>query len=79
MNNATYTARIETAAKNRTPYMLCKYLQELAGEFHSFYAVSRVIIEDKALMKSRIALIKAVVTVIKSGLTILGISAPEKM
>ena len=74
-----YKHIIETAAKNRTPYMLCKYLQELAGEFHSFYAVSRVIIDDKALMKSRIALIKAVVTVIKSGLDILGISAPEKM
>ena len=74
-----YKHIIETAAKNRTPYMLCKYLQELAGEFHSFYAVSRVIIEDKDLMKSRVALIKAVVTVIKSGLTILGISAPEKM
>ena len=74
-----YKHIIETAAKNRTPYMLCKYLQEIAGEFHSFYAVSRVIVEDKALMKARIALIKAVVTVVKSGLTILGISAPEKM
>ena len=74
-----YKHIIETAAKNRTPYMLCKYLQELAGDFHSFYAVSRVIVEDKALMMARIALIKAVITVIKSGLKILGISAPEKM
>ena len=74
-----YKHVIETAAKNRTPYILCKYLQELAGDFHSFYAVSRVIIDDKPLMKARLAVIKSVVTVIKSGLSILGISAPERM
>ena len=74
-----YKHIIETAAKNRTPYLLCKYLQELAADFHSFYSVSRVIVEDKSLMFSRVALVKSVVTVIKSGLNILGISAPEKM
>ncbi len=87
-NNATknlvlkleeYKNVIETSAKNRTPYLICKYLQELASEFHSFYAVSRVIVEDKKLMSARIGVIKAVITVIKSGLTILGISAPERM
>ena len=74
-----YKHIIQTAAKNRTPYLLCKYLQELAADFHSFYSVSRVIVDDKTLMFSRVALVKAVVTIIKSGLKILGISAPEKM
>ena len=70
---------IETAAKNRTPYLLCKYLQDLAGDFHSFYAVSRVIIDDKKLMIARLNIIKSVIEIIKTGLEILGISAPEKM
>ncbi len=74
-----YKNIIQTAAKNRTPYMLCTYLQELAGDFHSFYSVSRVIVEDKKLMLARLAVVKAVVAVIKSGLCILGISAPERM
>ena len=70
---------IETAAKNRTPYLLCKYLQDLAGDFHSFYAVSRVIVDDKKLMSARLNIIKSVIDIIKTGLGILGISAPEKM
>ena len=70
---------IETAAKNRTPYLLCKYLQDLASDFHSFYAVSRVITEDRKLMFARLAVIKSVIEIIKSGLSILGISAPERM
>jgi len=74
-----YKHILETAAKNRAPYMLCKYLQDLASDFHSFYAVSRVIVEDKNLMKSRLAIVKSIVTVLKTGLNILGISAPEKM
>ena len=74
-----YKHIIQTAAKNRTPYMLCTYLQELAGDFHSFYSVSRVIVEDKKLMTARLAVVKAVVSVVKSGLSILGISAPERM
>lgn len=74
-----YKNVIETAAKNRTPYILCKYLQELASDFHSFYAVSRVIVDDKNLMVARLAIIKSVVAIIKSGLNILGISAPERM
>ncbi|MCQ2740291.1 MAG: arginine--tRNA ligase [bacterium] len=70
---------IELSAQNRTVYTVCRYVQELAAEFHSFYNANRVICEDKNLMKARLALIMAVKTVLKNALDILAVSAPEKM
>ena len=66
-------------AKNRAPYMICKYLQELAGCFHQFYTFSRVLIDDKKLAAARLALVKSVSTVIKTALDLLAVDAPEKM
>ena len=66
-------------AKNRAPYMICKYLQELAGCFHQFYTFSRVLIDDKKLAAARLALVKSVSTVIKTALDLLVVDAPEKM
>lgn len=70
---------IALSAENRTVYTICRYIQELAQEFHSFYNANRVINEDKDLMKSRIALIIAIKTVLKNALDILAVSAPERM
>lgn len=70
---------IESAAEARAPYMLCKYLQELAALFHSFYNVSRVITADLKLTKARLAVVMAFKTVLSTGLTLLGISSPERM
>lgn len=70
---------IETCAEQRAPYILCKYLQELAAQFHQFYAVSRVISNDKSLTLARLTLVKAFKTVLKTGLTLLGISSPARM
>ena len=67
------------AAKNRAPYLICKYLQELAGCFHQFYTFSRVLTDDKELSASRLALVKSVSTVIKTALDILAVEAPERM
>ncbi len=67
------------AAKNRAPYMICKYLQELAGCFHQFYTFSRVLTDDKKLAAARLALVKSVATVIKTALKILAVEAPERM
>ena len=61
------------------PQKICTYLEELAALFHKFYTVCRIIGSEKNLAEARIALIIAVKTVIKNGLTILGVSAPEKM
>ena len=70
---------ILSAAKNRAPYMICKYLQELSGCFHQFYTFSRVLTEDKKLAAARLALVKSVSTVIKTSLGLLAVEAPERM
>ena len=67
------------SAINRTVYTICRYVQELAAEFHSFYNSNRVICEDKDLMKARLALMIAIKTTLKNALDILAVSAPEKM
>lgn len=70
---------IALSAENRTVYTICRYVQELAQEFHSFYNANRVICEDKEIMTARLALIIAVKTVLKNALDILAVSAPERM
>lgn len=70
---------IVLSAQNRTVYTICRYVQELAAEFHSFYNSNRVICDDKELMKSRLALMVAIKTTLKNALDILAVSAPEKM
>jgi arginyl-tRNA synthetase len=67
------------SAQNRTVYTICRYVQELAAEFHSFYNSNRVIGEDKDLMKARLALMVAIKTTLKNALDILGVNAPERM
>ena len=74
-----YKSMIDYSAKTRAVYTICRYVQDLAGEFHSFYNANRVICEDKDLMKARICLIYAIKTVLKNALDILAVNAPEKM
>ena len=70
---------IVLSAQNRTVYTICRYVQELAQEFHSFYNANRVICDDKELMKSRLALMVAIKTTLKNALDILAVNAPERM
>jgi len=70
---------IALSAENRTVYTICRYAQELAGEFHSFYNANRVLSDDKNMTLYRIAIVKAVKTVLKTSLDILAVNAPEKM
>ena len=70
---------IALSAQNRTVYTICRYVQELAAEFHSFYNSNRVIGEDKELMQSRLGLIAAIKITLKNALDILAVSAPERM
>lgn len=64
---------------NRAPHRLTAYLETLAKDFHSFYNSLRIIQEDEDLMYARMALVFATKQVIKSGLDLLGVSAPERM
>jgi arginyl-tRNA synthetase len=67
------------SANNYEPHLLCIYLEDLAAGLHKFYKVGRVMGSEKKIAEARLALIQAVRTVLKNGLEILGVSAPEKM
>jgi arginyl-tRNA synthetase len=70
---------IEQAAEARAPHFLPAYLREVASAFSQFYGSCRIIGEDKELATARMNLARATQTVLKNGLTVLGISAPESM
>ena len=74
-----FKSTILNSAQNRTVYSICRYVQELAADFHSFYNATRVITDDKQTTKTRLALVYAVKSVIAIGLNLLGVTAPEKM
>jgi arginyl-tRNA synthetase len=76
---AVYPEILESAALNFEPHRITYYLQELAGDFHSFYNKSRVITEEPALTQARLFLLHCAAITIKNALTVLGISAPERM
>ncbi|MDC0865549.1 arginine--tRNA ligase [bacterium] len=70
---------IENSRTALEPQTIATYLYDTANNFHRFYSDCRVITEDKDLTRSRITLIQAVKIVLRNGLTILGITAPERM
>ena len=75
-----YKSVIKNSAETRQVYTICRYVQELASEFHSFYNANRVISEDKEMMKARIALVWSVKTVLHNALEdILAVTAPDRM
>ncbi|MBI4997329.1 MAG: arginine--tRNA ligase [Rhodocyclales bacterium] len=70
---------IAGAAGDFAPHALAFYLRDLAGEFHSWYNADRLLVDDEAQKRARLALAVAVRQVLKNGLRILGVSAPEAM
>ncbi len=74
-----YPMIFEGAAKAHEPHRITFYLQELSGMFHPYYNKCRIVVEDDSLTGARLALCEAVRIVLKEGLQVLGISAPEKM
>ncbi|MCX7035223.1 MAG: arginine--tRNA ligase [Proteobacteria bacterium] len=74
-----YPEIIRLAADNRAPHALVHYLRELANSFHTYYNAEQFIVDDAALRNARLALVLAVRQVIRNGLTLLGVSAPDTM
>ena len=74
-----YPETAEQAALNRAPHALVHYLRELANTLHTYYNAEKWIVEDASLRNARITLALAVQQVIRNGLEILGVSAPESM
>ncbi len=74
-----YPQVIESAAEDLAPHLIAFYLKDLAADFHSYYNASRFLVEDEGVKLARLALIAAVAQVMRNGLALLGVSAPEKM
>ena len=70
---------ISLSASETSPHYIATFLKDLAADFHSYYNANKFLSDDKALQNARLALIGATKIVIKNGLQLLGISAPEKM
>lgn len=76
---ARYPQVIETAGGNLEPHRISYYLMDLASQFHAYYNKHKVLTDDPRLTLGRLYLILAVKKVIKNGLSLLGVSAPERM
>ena len=74
-----YPEVVANAASELAPHAIAFYLRELAGEFHSYYNAERILVDDEALRAARLALCAAVRQTLANGLSLLGVSAPEKM
>jgi len=74
-----YPDAVADAARDLAPHLIAFYLRDLAGEFHSYYNATRILVPEEPLKRARLALAVAVRHVIRNGLALLGVSAPEKM
>lgn len=76
---SAFTATIESSALELAPHKTIFYLMELAGQLHSYYNKHKVLTDDLSITRARLCLIKALQVVLKNGLDIVGLSAPERM
>ncbi len=76
---AEFPAVLANAAASLAPHDLTFYLRDVAGAFHSYYGAERVLGDDAAQTRARIALLVATRQVIRNALAVLGVSAPERM
>lgn len=76
---ADFSELVACAARDRAPFRLTHYAQELAGLFHSFYGNCHVLGEEESVEKARLALVDSTRIVLALSLDLLGVSAPERM
>ncbi len=76
---AEYPEMLEKALDELGPHQVAFYLRDLAGELHSYYNAERVLVDDEALKRARLALYLATRQVIRNGLSLIGVSAPAQM
>ena len=76
---ADFPAELAAAAADLAPHQVTFYLKDLAQEFHSYYNAERFLVDDEQIRRARLALVVAAGQVLRNGLAVLGISAPEKM
>ena len=76
---AEFPEIIDLAAREFAPHQVAYYLRELAGEFHGYYNSTRFLVDDEPVKLARLALAVATRQILRNGLALLGVSAPEKM
>ena len=76
---AGYPEMLASAAALHAPHTVAYWLRDCAGDFHSCYNDAKVLVDDVALKTARLALYAATRQVLRHGLSVLGMSAPEKM
>ena len=74
-----YPELIRSCAQQRAPHTLVHYLRDLAHTLHTYYNAAEFIVPDEKLRNARLALVIGVQQVLRNGLTLLGVSAPESM
>ena len=76
---AEFPGMLANAAAGLTPHDTTFYLRDLAGAFHRYYGAERFLVDDRELARARVALLVATRQVIRNALTVLGVSAPDRM
>jgi arginyl-tRNA synthetase len=76
---AEYPEVVKAAADELAPHALAFWLKDLAAEFHGYYNAERFLVDDVALRSARLALLLATRQVLRNGLALIGVSAPERM
>jgi len=76
---ADFPDELALAMRELAPHRVTFYLRELASEFHSYYNAEQFLVDDQTLRRARLALVVATGQVIRSGLEVLGVSAPQRM
>lgn len=76
---AEFPAMLANAAEELSPHHVAYWLKDCAADFHAYYNAERVLVDDADLRLARLALLAATRQVLENGLTMLGVSAPERM
>jgi arginyl-tRNA synthetase len=76
---AAYPEILESACRELSPHSIAFYLKDLAADLHSYYNAERFLVDDPVLRAARLALLAATQQVLRNGLGLIGVSAPEKM
>ena len=79
MQIAKYPDMLRDAAEGMAPHDVAFYLRDLAASYHSYYDAERILVDDEGVKAARLALVAATAQVLRNGLKILGVDAPDRM
>jgi arginyl-tRNA synthetase len=76
---ARFPQMLTQACHDLAPHDVTFYLRDLAASYHSYYDAERILVDEQAVKEARLALIAATAQVLRNGLAVLGVSAPQSM